>query len=120
MCVVTALSLCACATSSTPSPLVGTWRQVATLEADGTEQPVRQSDVIVLELRPDGDATIFMPGRTENGEPWTWWAGESQLKVTDNPGGSLRTGFSLGYELDGDRLTMDWITVGPQIIFERQ
>lgn len=55
-----------------------------------------------------------------NAEPWTWSAGESVMKVMDNPGGNMRTGFSLDYQLDRDRLVMNWIWVGPKLVFERQ
>lgn len=102
-------------------PLVGSWRQVGTVGADGTDQPLRGTEAVVIELQPGGRAVVFWdeflyPG----GQPWTWSAVDGTLEFEDNPGGKMRTSFNLDYRLEGDRLVMDWAYSRSRLILERQ
>jgi hypothetical protein len=115
--LVCLVGLCACAPAD---PVGGTWRQIATVDDDGSERPVAASAAVVMELRRGGRATLFLSGPDAEGTAFTWSADRGLLKLADHPGWDVRTVHELAYELRDDRLTADWIGGPPRRILERQ
>jgi hypothetical protein len=101
-------------------PLVGTWQQTGTVADDGLVGPVSASEAVVLDLRRGGEATVIIPKADAEGAAFTWEVDRGLLILRDHPGWDVRTAYELVYELEGDRLTMNWINAPPHRVFERQ
>jgi len=101
-------------------PLVGTWRQTGTVAEDGVVRSVPTSQAVVLELQRGGTATLVFGQTDAQGTAFTWEVARGLLRLGDHPGWDVRTVYELEYELEGDRLTANWIYGPPRRVFERR
>lgn len=78
------------------------------------------SEAAVLKLGHGGTATLVEHAADGDAIPFTREVERGLLMLGDHPGWDVRSVNELTYELDGGRLTTDWIDGGSRRVFERE